>query len=242
MLVIDRNHIPENPNLEEGAVLLIDKPYGITSFLAVKKVKRLFKNKVKKVGHAGTLDPLASGLLIICVGKYTKKITLFQDMMKTYTGEMKLGATTPSYDLETEVDQRFPEVDFNLEELQSKTAEFTGHQKQRPPDFSAVRVDGKRAYELARKGVKADIKEKDIFIEKFIIDNYHDEVASFEVNCSKGTYIRSLVHDYGKRLENGAYLQNLRRTRIGEYKVEDAFEPEELYKHYEHLLSSNEGL
>jgi len=242
MLVIDRNHIPENPNLEEGAVLLIDKPYGITSFLAVKKVKRLFKNRVKKVGHAGTLDPLASGLLIICVGKYTKRISSFQDMMKTYTGEMKLGATTPSFDLETEVDQSFPDVNFSLEDLQAMTTEFTGHQKQRPPDFSAVRVDGKRAYELARKGVKADIKEKDVFIEKFSIDHYQDEVANFEVCCSKGTYIRSLVHDFGKSLNNGAYLQNLRRTKIGEYQVENAFEPEELYKHYEHLLSSNEGL
>lgn len=214
---------------KEGQVLLIDKPLKWTSFQVVNKlrwhIRQKFDIKKIKVGHAGTLDPLATGLLIICTGKFTKKIDTYQGQIKEYTGEITLGATTPSYDLETEVNETFP-IDHISEELIRKTTkQFTGEIDQKPPIFSAIRKDGKRLYELARAGETTEIKTRKITIESFEITNINLPKVEFKVICSKGTYIRSLAYDFGMALNSGGYLSALRRTKIGEFSVDNAKEP-----------------
>ncbi len=206
----------------EGQLILIDKPYGKTSFQAVKHIK--YNAKVKKVGHAGTLDPLATGLLIICTGKWTKKITDLQLQEKEYTGTFVLGATRPSFDMETEIDQTFDFSSITETEIKNATDQFTGIITQTPPIYSAVKVDGKRAYESARAGEEIVIKSKQVEVSVFEITAVRLPEIDFRIVCSKGTYIRSIANDFGKALNNGAYLSALRRTRIGEYKVEDALD------------------
>lgn len=215
-------------DFKEGQVLLIDKPLRWSSFQVVNKIRWLLRKKFDlkkiKVGHAGTLDPLASGLLIVCTGKFTRKIDTFQAQEKEYTGTFTLGATTPSYDAETEIDQRFP-ID-HLTETQIKDAihPFLGEIDQKPPIFSALKMDGKRLYELARAGEEVEIPSRKIIIQEFEITRIDLPEVDFRVRCSKGTYIRSLAHDFGKSLNNGAYLSALRRTKIGDFSVENAVE------------------
>jgi len=217
-------HYPSLQELKEGAMLLIDKPYKITSFSAINKIK--YTAKVK-IGHAGTLDPLATGLLICCTGKFTKKIADYQQLPKEYTGIFHLGAITPTYDLESEPED-FKEYDhLSDKEIIKTTEQFTGEIMQVPPIHSAIKKDGKRAYELARKGEEIVLNARPITIYEFEITKIELPEVHFRVACSTGTYIRSLVHDYGQALGCGAYLSALRRTKIGEYKVEDAPDVEE---------------
>ena len=214
-----------------GKILLIDKPLNWTSFQVVNKlrwkIKKTFNLKKIKVGHAGTLDPLATGLLIICTGKMTKQIDTFQGQDKEYSGTIFLGSTTPSFDLETEVDQTFPTEHITDELIHETTSQFIGTIDQIPPVFSAVKKDGKRLYEFARAGEEVEIKPRKITIHEFEIIKIEKNILTFRVICSKGTYIRSLVHDFGKALNSGAYLLSLRRTKIGEFKVEDSQSIEE---------------
>mgnify|MGYP005989806929 CR=1 FL=1 len=211
---------------KNGQVVLIDKPLEWTSFQAVNKIRwhirKRFAIKKIKVGHAGTLDPLATGLLIICTGKQTKNISTFQGQIKEYTGTITLGATTPSYDLESEIDYTFPINHITTELVHETTKQFTGTIQQRPPIFSALKKDGKRLYELARKGERVDIPMREITISEFEITNLHENNLDFRVVCSKGTYIRSLAHDFGKALNSGAHLSALRRTKIGNFSVHNA--------------------
>ncbi len=213
-------------NFQEGEVLLIDKPLNWTSFDVVNFIrsflKRTYNIKKLKVGHAGTLDPLATGLLIICTGKMTKKINDFQGMDKVYVGQMKLGATTPSFDLETEEDSHFDISDITEKDLLSTATKLTGEIEQIPPMYSAVKIDGKRAYELARKKQEGVIKSRKVTIYNFDLLNTDLPFINFYVKSSKGTYIRSLVRDFGELLHNGAYLTDLRRTQIGDFNVNDA--------------------
>ncbi|HRB70513.1 MAG: tRNA pseudouridine(55) synthase TruB [Flavobacterium sp.] len=211
---------------QEGQVLLIDKPLQWSSFQAVNKIKWSLKKhlglKKIKVGHAGTLDPLATGLLIVCTGKFTKRIPELQGMIKEYTGTFHIGATTPSYDLETEIDATFP-TDHITEELLYKTiAQFLGEIDQKPPVFSAIKKDGKRLYEHARKGEEVEIAARKTVIHEFEITRIALPEVDFRVVCSKGTYIRSLAYDYGVALQSGAHLTALRRTKIGDYSVKNA--------------------
>lgn len=214
---------------KEGQVLLIDKPLGWTSFQVVNKlrwrIRKEFDIKKIKVGHAGTLDPLASGLLILCTGKFTKKIDEYQGQIKEYTGEITLGATTPSYDLETEVNETFSTEHITADLIQKTTEQFTGEIEQIPPMFSAIKKDGVRLYELAREGKTVEIKKRKITIETFEITNVDLPKVEFRVVCSKGTYIRSLAFDFGKALNSGGYLSKLRRTKIGNFSVDNAMEP-----------------
>ncbi len=210
-----------NP-FDEGKVLLFNKPKDWTSFDAVKKVRNLCRTK--RVGHAGTLDPLATGLLIICTGPKTKQIQFIQADEKEYTGSFFLGATTASYDLETEVEKTFDISQLNDSKIREATLQFTGTILQTPPLYSAVKVNGQRAYTIARKGGDHVLDPKEITITKFEITNIQLPAVEFRVVCSKGTYIRSLANDFGKALGVGAYLQSLCRTRIGEYLLKDAWE------------------
>lgn len=216
----------ELEDFKSGQVILIDKPLEWTSFQVVNKIRwaisKKFRIKKIKVGHAGTLDPLASGLLILCTGKFTKRIEEFQAQEKTYTGKIKLGATTPSYDLETEIDQTFATEHINDDLLQKKTKLFIGEIDQFPPVFSAIKKQGKRLYDLARKGKEIDVESRKIQIHSFKTTLLNDDLVEFEVVCSKGTYIRSLAHDLGRALDSGGHLVELRRTKIGDYSVEDA--------------------
>ena len=211
---------------KEGQVILIDKPLEWTSFQAVNKVRWLIKKsfgfKKIKVGHAGTLDPLATGLLIICTGKFTKKIDTFQAQEKEYTGTFTLGATTPSYDLETEIDQNFDISEITSEQIHETTKQFIGEIQQQPPVFSALKKDGKRLYEFARNGEEVEIPFRKITISEFEITRIDLPNVDFRVVCSKGTYIRSLANDFGKALNNGAHLSALRRTKIGDFSVANA--------------------
>ncbi|WP_271784349.1 tRNA pseudouridine(55) synthase TruB [Aquimarina algiphila] len=211
---------------KDGQILLIDKPLQWTSFQVVNKLRWLIRNqfniKKLKVGHAGTLDPLASGLLIICTGKFTKRIQEFQGQAKEYTGTIMLGATTPSYDLETEIDQTFSTDHISNESIQKVTTQFTGEIEQYPPIFSALKKDGKRLYEYAREGEAVEVSSRKITIDTFEITRIELPEVDFRVVCSKGTYIRSLAHDFGKALDSGAHLTVLRRTKIGSFSVEDA--------------------
>ena len=215
-----------------GEVLLVDKPYGWTSFDVVNSLRYSIKKslgvKKIKVGHAGTLDPLATGLLIICTGKFTKKIESFQGMDKVYIGSMYIGATTPSFDLETEVDKKYPIDDITAELLLETTKQFTGEIEQTPPAFSAVKVDGKRAFEYARNDNDVKIKSRKVTISEFSLVNTELPEIDFLVKCSKGTYIRSLVNDFGKAINNGAYMSALRRTAIGDFSVNNAYTVDEM--------------
>ncbi|MDB5125093.1 MAG: tRNA pseudouridine(55) synthase TruB [Mucilaginibacter sp.] len=212
----------------EGQLLLVNKPYKWTSFDVVGKLRNAFKPLKLKVGHAGTLDPLATGLLIICTGKMTKQIDTFQAQEKEYTGTMILGATTPSYDMETEPDQQFDISHITEEQIKAACKQFTGDIQQYPPAHSAVKIDGERLYEKARRGEEVELRLRNVTINEFEITGITLPEINFRVVCSKGTYIRSLVHDFGKALSNGAYLSRLRRTRSGDYKVDDAHEIMEL--------------
>lgn len=216
---------------KEGKVLLIDKPLDWTSFQVVNKlrwlIRKQFDLKKIKVGHAGTLDPLATGLLIICTGKFTKRIETFQAQVKEYTGTITLGATTPSYDLESEINKTFDISSITSEEIKKTTLQFTGEIQQQPPIFSALKKDGKRLYEFARAGEEVEIPKRTITISEFEITNIDLPNVDFRVVCSKGTYIRSLAHDFGKALNNGGHLSALRRTKIGDYSVDNAISIEE---------------
>ncbi|MDH5414754.1 MAG: tRNA pseudouridine(55) synthase TruB [Flavobacteriaceae bacterium] len=213
-------------DLLNGQVILIDKPLDWTSFQVVNKlrwaIKKNYNLKKIKVGHAGTLDPLATGLLIICTGKFTKSIDEYQAQEKEYTGTFYLGATTPSFDLETKVNEHFPTEHINNELIINTTKKFMGEIEQIPPIFSAIKKDGKRLYELARAGENTKIQSRKVTISKFQITKINLPIIEFRVKCSKGTYIRSLANDYGKALESGAYLASLRRTKIGDFDVSKA--------------------
>jgi tRNA pseudouridine55 synthase len=212
----------------EGQLLLINKPYNWTSFDVVGKIRNAFKPLKLKVGHAGTLDPLASGLLIICTGKMTKQIDTFQAQEKEYTGTMVLGETTPSYDMETDADQKFDISHITEQDIRDACKQFIGDIQQYPPAHSAIKIDGERLYEKARRGEEVELRLRNVTISEFEITGMTLPEVNFRVVCSKGTYIRSLVNDFGKALNNGAYLSNLRRTRSGEYKIEEAFEVMEI--------------
>jgi len=217
----------------EGKLLLLDKPLGWTSFDLVNKVRGIIErhHKLKrlsiKVGHAGTLDPLATGLMLVCTGRMTKKIDTYQGMPKEYTGTFTLGATTPSFDLEKEVDKTFPVSHITEEEIQNAAKDFIGVHEQEPPIFSAKKVDGERAYELARRGEQVKMKTSSIEITEFEITGIRLPEVDFRVTCTKGTYIRSLARDFGTALKSGAYLSSLRRTKIGDYAIGDALSIEE---------------
>lgn len=214
----------------DGKILLIDKPLTWSSFQAVNKIKWALKKhlglKKIKVGHAGTLDPLATGLLIICTGKFTKRIETFQGMPKEYTGTFCLGATTPSYDLETEVNQTFATDHIDEALLHETVKLFMGEIDQKPPVFSAIKKDGKRLYEHARKGEEVAIASRKVTIHEFELTRIALPEIDFRVVCSKGTYIRSLAHDFGAALQSGAHLTALRRTKIGDFSVENAITPD----------------
>lgn len=222
----------EQNHYQLGKILLIDKPLTWSSFQAVNKIKHILKRKYNlpksfKIGHAGTLDPLASGLLIICTGKFTKKISELQGMEKEYTGTFNLGATTPSYDLETEINETFPTEHITEDLIKETTKQFIGEIFQKPPVFSAIKKDGKRLYEHARKGEEVEVQPRKITIHEFEITRIALPEIDFRVVCSKGTYIRSLAYDFGKALNSGAYLSALRRTKIGEFSVDNALKVEE---------------
>ncbi|MCB0456385.1 MAG: tRNA pseudouridine(55) synthase TruB [Flavobacteriaceae bacterium] len=216
---------------KEGQVVLIDKPLEWTSFQVVNKVRWLlrkqFQLKKLKVGHAGTLDPLATGLLILCTGKFTKKIEMYQAQEKEYTGTITLGATTPSYDLETEIDQTFDISAITEAMVLDATSKFLGEIEQQPPVFSALKKDGKRLYEFARAGETVEVPKRKITIFTFEITKINLPHVNFRIACSKGTYIRSIAHDFGKALNNGGYLSSLHRTKIGDFSVENAISIEE---------------
>lgn len=222
-------------NFAEGELLLINKPYNWTSFDVVGKIRNSLKPQKLKVGHAGTLDPLATGLLIICTGKLTKQIDTFQAEEKEYTGTMVLGETTPSYDMETDADQKFDISNLTEEQIRNNCAQFTGDIQQYPPAHSAVKINGERLYEKARRGEEVELRLRFVTISEFEITRVELPEVDFRVVCSKGTYIRSLVNDFGKALNNGAYLSKLCRTRSGNFKLEDAFEVMELVNHIRSL-------
>ncbi|MGI4750802.1 MAG: tRNA pseudouridine(55) synthase TruB [Janthinobacterium lividum] len=227
----DKNSIFKDFNFPEGELLLINKPYNWTSFDVVGKIRNSMKPLKLKVGHAGTLDPLATGLLIICTGKLTKQIDTFQAEEKEYTGTMVLGATTPSYDLETEVDQQFPLDNISAEKINENVKQFFGEIDQFPPAHSAIKINGERLYEKARRGEEVERRSRQVTISEFEITRVELPEIDFRVVCSKGTYIRSLVHDFGAALQNGAFLSRLTRTRSGNFHLKDAYEVMELVNH-----------
>jgi tRNA pseudouridine55 synthase len=209
---------------EEGRVLLIDKPFEWTSFDVVNKLR--YKLKIKKIGHAGTLDPLATGLLIICVGKMTKRIEEFMGLEKEYTGKFILGHITPSHDLETEVSDKKDISHLTQNAIRDATRNFIGKISQVPPIHSAIKVGGKRAYEFARKGRELELQPREVEVKEFEITKIDLPAISFRIVCSKGTYIRSIARDFGEALGTGAYLSELCRTRIGSYLLQDALQPD----------------
>jgi tRNA pseudouridine55 synthase len=228
-------------DLETGAVLRVYKPLTWTSFDVTKKIQRLVMRKMSrmplpvdgirrrvKVGHAGTLDPLATGLLIICIGKETKNIEKYMGMPKTYTGEMCLGASRPSDDKESEISAHFSLEGLDEAAIYAAAAQLTGWLDQVPPIFSAIQKDGKRAYELARAGEKVELASRKVLVESFKITHINMPYVGFEIVCSKGTYIRALARDFGKLLGNGAYLESLQRTRIGNFSMDEGFTLDEL--------------
>jgi len=216
-------------DFKNGQVLLIDKPLTWTSFQVVNKlrwhIRKTFNIKKIKVGHAGTLDPLATGLLIICTGKFTKKIHEYQAQTKEYTGTITIGATTPSYDLETEINQTFPTEHITNELINKTTEQFIGEISQKPPIFSAIRKNGKRLYEIARAGETTEIKSRLVNINQFEITKINLPEIEFRIVCSKGTYIRSIAYDFGLALNSGGHLTKLRRTKIGDFSVNNAVKP-----------------
>lgn len=215
-------------DFQNGQILLIDKPLHWTSFQAVNKMKWVLKSKLGlkkiKIGHAGTLDPLASGLLLVCTGKFTKRITELQGQVKEYTGTFYIGATTPSYDLETEINQTFPTAHITDDLIRETIPQFLGEIDQKPPIFSAIKKDGVRLYDHARAGETVEIASRKTTIHEFEITRIALPEVDFRVVCSKGTYIRSLAFDFGKALNSGAHLIALRRTKIGNYDVKDAMD------------------
>lgn len=217
-----------------GQVLLIDKPLNWTSFQVVNKlrweIRQAFNLKKIKVGHAGTLDPLATGLLVICTGKMTKQIDTFQGQIKEYTGTFVLGSTTPSFDLETEINKTFTTEHISEDLIHITTKKFIGETQQFPPVFSALKKDGKRLYEFARAGESVDIPSRTIHISEFEITNINNLNIDFRVVCSKGTYIRSLANDFGKALNSGAHLSELRRTKIGDFNIDNSISIESFIK------------
>lgn len=235
----EEKHFPDF-NFTEGELLLINKPYSWTSFDVVGKIRNSFKPLKLKVGHAGTLDPLATGLLILCTGKLTKKIDEYQAQEKEYTGTMVLGATTSSYDLETEIDQTFDYSGITETGLIEAAQHFIGELDQYPPAHSAVKIDGERLYLKARRGETIELKTRKVSISEFEITRVELPEIDFRVVCSKGTYIRSLVHDFGKALNNGAYLSKLCRTRSGDFQVSEAYEVMELVSHIRKLKESEQ--
>ena len=229
---------------QEGQVILIDKPLHWTSFQAVNKLKYTLINKAGlpkkfKIGHAGTLDPLASGLLIVCTGKFTKTISEIQGQTKEYTGTFYIGATTPSYDLETEIDQTFSTSHIDEDLINETVKQFLGEIDQVPPIFSAIKKDGVRLYEHARAGETVEIASRKTFIHEFEITRIALPEVDFRVVCSKGTYIRSLAFDFGKAMESGSHLTVLRRTKIGDYNVENAISPEEFVNQIDTISEAN---
>ncbi len=218
--------IAKSYNFKEGEILLVDKPLHWTSFQVVNKLRWKIKHKIGvkkiKVGHAGTLDPLATGLLILCTGKSTKKIESYMGLEKTYSGTITIGATRPSYDMETEIDQTFSTDHITELLIQNTAKSFLGDSEQTPPIFSAKKVDGKKAYDLARAGQAVSLKPKIINISQFDITEIRPNEVDFMISCSKGTYIRSIAHDFGKKLNSGAYLSALRREKIGPYQVKNS--------------------
>jgi len=223
-----------------GATLLVDKPKDWTSFDVVNKIRyhlrKLTGVKRIKVGHAGTLDPMATGLLIICTGKFTKKLSGFQGLGKSYSGTITLGATTPSYDTETEVDKRFPTDHITTELLDQKRQSFIGPLEQLPPMFSAIKVDGQPLYKKARKGIVVEVKPRPVEIMKFDLTRVEIPEVDFYVTCSKGTYIRSLAFDFGKALDSGGHLTALRRDSIGDFQLTDAWNLTKLIEHIDDLI------
>jgi tRNA pseudouridine55 synthase len=217
-------------NLIEGELILIDKPYRWTSFDVVNHLRNIIRRKLGikkiKIGHAGTLDPLATGLLIVCTGKFTKKIEELQFLEKQYTGSFTIGKTTPSYDLEKEIDNEYDYSHVTDEMIYNAANSFIGETYQIPPVFSAVKINGKRAYKYAREEEDIKLKPKKIFISEFEITEIKLPEVYFKINCSKGTYIRAIARDFGNQLKCGAYLSSLCRTRIGNYKLDDAFKIE----------------
>jgi len=224
------------PNFLEGEIILIDKPFKKTSFDVIYKIRKVIN--VKKIGHAGTLDPMATGLLIVCTGKKTKEISSFIGLDKTYTGIISLGKTTPSFDLETEFNSE-KNFDYVTEEMIYNTRnEFLGTSTQIPPMYSAVKKNGKALYKFARKGIEVERKPREIFISKFEINKIELPDIHFEITCSSGTYIRVIANDFGEKLGCGAYLKSLRRTRVGNFNVEDAFEIDEFIQYVKSISFS----
>ena len=218
----------------DGQILLIDKPLGWTSFDVVRKIKNLIRTKYSlkkiKVGHAGTLDPLATGLLIVCTGKFTKRISELQGQEKIYTGDITLGGTTPSYDLETEIDTIFETKHITDELIKETTAQFTGEINQKPPIFSALKRGGERLYKKARRGEGYEIETRKVSVHSFDITTIEIPIISFEIKCSKGTYIRSIAYDFGIALNSGAHLSKLCRTAIGDYQLANALDVDSFEK------------
>jgi tRNA pseudouridine55 synthase len=235
--ILHKGNLPKHFDFQEGAVLLIDKPGDWTSFDVVNKIrfkiKYGFGYKKIKVGHAGTLDPLATGLLIVCTGKFTKKIDKIQNQPKKYSGEIVLGKTTPTYDGESEADRMFPISHIDEQLVEEVKNSFIGEQFQVPPIYSAIKIKGQTAYSLARRGEDVILKARKVEITSLETNRVSDEILSFHIHCSKGTYIRSLAHDMGQRLDSGAYLGKLRREEIGIYSVQDALSIEEIVNYIE---------
>ena len=232
MSVITPNQINKETDFVSGALLLINKPPEWTSFDVVKKVRNLIKKKLQikkiKVGHAGTLDPLATGLLIVCTGKFTKRIDEIQRQGKCYTGHFTLGASTPSFDLETKVNQTFETTHITKQLIEETAKQFEGELNQMPPIFSALKKDGERLYKLARKNKKVEIESRKVTIHSFKITKINMPEVSFKISCSKGTYIRSIANDFGKALNSGAHLSELCRIKIGGYDLKQATNIKEL--------------
>lgn len=226
-------------DFKEGEVILVDKPFTWTSFDVVNRLRwrlrKTYDTKKFKVGHAGTLDPLATGLLIICTGKKTKESEKYMSEQKTYTGTFLLGKTTPSYDLETEYNEEFPTEHITPELMEAAAQSFLGEQLQTPPIFSAKKIDGKRAYESARAGKPIEMKQNMVTIHAFSIDASRFPEVDFEIACSKGTYIRSIAHDFGEKLNSGATLIALRRTQSGNFSIDDAKSVDEWLEIIENL-------
>ena len=230
-------------DIKAGQVLLVDKPLEWTSFQAVAKIRYTLQKelglKKLKVGHAGTLDPLATGLLIICVGKKTKEISSFMGQSKEYVAQITFGGTTPSYDLESEIDATFPTAHIDRAAIEAVLSQFTGDIQQYPPIFSAIKQGGVRIYEKARAGEEVVVEPRDITIHELEILSFENNVLSLRVLCGKGTYIRSLAHDLGKALESGAHLSGLRRTKIGSFEAEGAKDPIQWSEYFKEVLEKD---
>ena len=226
----------EPSSIQEGQLFLIDKPVGWTSFQVVNKMRWYLKNitglKKIKIGHAGTLDPLATGLLIVCTGKKTKSINSYQSKTKTYTGTFTLGASTPSYDLETEIDKTYETSHITNDLIIQIAQSYIGKINQIPPIYSAIKINGKRLYDYARNGKSIEIRTRNVCISKFDITNINLPKVDFLISCSKGTYIRSIAHDFGQKISSGAYLSSLKRIQIGEKILNDAYSMESVIKRY----------